>query len=357
MTQYCTFSDAFSFESLYRAYRKSRKGKRRKGSVALFELNTLGNLHRLSQELLSGEYQMQPYYTFRVYEPKERIIKAAEFRDRIVQRSLCDNILIPEIYPHFIYDNCASQKKKGTHFGLKRLHRAMRGYYCQHGAEGWVLKGDISKYFYSIRHDILKQQVRKYLHDPRAVALCEHIIDSIEGEVGVATGNQSSQAFGLLYLNDLDHFVKDQCGVKYYGRYMDDFYIIMQDKASLQVLLKRIQSKVEELGLKLNPKTQIFPLKNGIDLLGFHSYLTASGRIIKKIRRSSKQNVKRRLKRNLVLVHQGKQSMKTVMQSLQCWMAHAKHGDTYWLRCKVQKLFSDWCYIILDAGGGCYHQT
>lgn len=329
-----------SFENLYNAYKKARKGKRDKAACAEFELKTLDNIARLREELVSKTYRMQKYNRFMVHEPKERVVMASSFRDRIVQHSLCDNVLQKRIVKSFIYDNYASQKGKGTHFGLRRLHKFMHQYYCNHGSEGWILKGDISKYFYSIDHDILKKQIQRYVRDKDILNLCYLVIDSTEGK-GLPIGNQTSQTFALLYLSGLDHLLKDEIGVKYYGRYMDDFYIIHHDKEELKKLLEIIQCEVEKLGLKLNPKTQIFPLKNGIDFLGFHSYLTDSGKIVKKLRRKSKNNVKRRLRKMASLRKRGMIDRKKVLMSYNCWMGHAKHGNTYHLRKNVENEFAD----------------
>lgn len=327
-----------SFENLYDAYKKARSGKRDKAACAEFELRTLDNIAKLREELVNKTYKMQKYNTFLVHEPKERVVMASSFRDRIVQHSLCDNVFQKRISPHFIYDNYASQKGKGTHFGLRRLHKFMYQYYCNHGSEGWILKGDISKYFYSIDHDILKRQIQKLIQDKDILNLCNLIIDSTEGK-GLPIGNQTSQAFALLYLNDLDHLIKDKMGIKYYGRYMDDFYIIMPEKEKLKKILEIVKQEVEKLGLSLNPKTQIFPLKNGIDFLGFHSYLTESGKIVKKIRRNSKNNAKRRLRKLLLMRKSGEISKEKVLQSYNCWMNHAKHGNTYHLRKHIEEEF------------------
>lgn len=332
------FETMCSFENLYDAYKKARSGKRDKAACAEFELRTLDNIAKLREELVNKTYKMQKYNTFLVHEPKERVVMASSFRDRIVQHSLCDNVFQKRIFPHFIYDNYASQKGKGTHFGLRRLHKFMYQYYCNHGSEGWILKGDISKYFYSIDHDILKRQIQKLIQDKDILNLCNLIIDSTEGK-GLPIGNQTSQAFALLYLNDLDHLIKDKMGIKYYGRYMDDFYIIMPEKEKLKKMLEIVKQEVEKLGLSLNPKTQIFPLKNGIDFLGFHSYLTESGKIVKKIRRNSKNNAKRRLRKLLLMRKNGKISKEKVLQSYDCWLNHAKHGNTYHLRKNIEEEF------------------
>ena len=207
----------------------------------------------------------------------------------------------------------------------------MRRFYRVRGVDGWVLKCDISKYFYNIKHDALKSLIRKYISDPDCLWLLDMIIDSTEGNVGIPIGNQSSQIFALLYLSSLDHMVKEKLGIKFYGRYMDDFYLIHEDKEYLRYCWKEIERHVNELGLSLNAKTNIYPLKNGIDFLGFHSYLTESGAVIRKVRRRSKNNMKRKLKKLAALHAAGRIDAKTVEQSYQSWRGHAEKGNSYHL--------------------------
>ena len=119
--------------------------------------------------------------------------------------------------------------------------------------------------------------------------------------------------------------------IKYYGRYMDDFFLIHHDKAYLQECRKQIEAFVQARGLSLNAKTNIFPLKHGVDFLGFHTYLTESGAVIRKVRRRSKNNMKRKLKKLAALHAAGRIDAKTVEQSYQSWRGHAEKGNSYHL--------------------------
>jgi RNA-directed DNA polymerase len=325
------FEKVYSFEALYGAYRKARQGKRWKEAAAKFEVNLLEALNLLSEMLRTKTYKLSPYNTFKVYEPKERVVMSNSYKDKVVQHALCDNVLEPVITRSLIYDNYASQKNKGTHFGLDRLREFMRSFYRKNGVGGWVLKCDIAKYFYNIQHDILKQQIRRLLTDANTLWLVDMIIDSTEGNVGLPIGNQTSQLFALLYLNDMDHYIKEKLGIKYYGRYMDDFYLIHESKEYLQDCRKQIEEIVAALGLSLNNKSQILPLKNGIDFLGFHTYITDSGKVIRKVRRRSKNNVRRKLKKFKGLVESGKMTQQQVVCSYQSWRGHAEKGNCYHL--------------------------
>ena len=174
------FEKVYNFENLYRAYRKARRGKRWKGAAAKFEVNLLEALNLLSVQLQSHTYRLSPYNTFKVYEPKERVVMSNSYKDKVVQHALCDNVLEPRVRSTFIKDNYASQVGKGTHFGLERLEGFMRRFYRVRGVDGWVLKCDISKYFYNIKHDALKSLIRKYISDPDCLWLLDMIIDSTE---------------------------------------------------------------------------------------------------------------------------------------------------------------------------------
>jgi hypothetical protein len=333
------YEQVYKFENLYNAFRKTRKGKQWKNTTARYEINLLEATALLSEQLQSKTYTVSPYTVFYVYEPKKREVKTNSLKDKVVQESLCTHVLEPLIEPSFILDNYASQVGKGTHFGLNRLAEFMRRYYRENGfANGWVLKCDIKKYFYRIQHEPLKRMVRKYIKEPDVLWLVDLIIDSTE-DPGIPIGNQTSQIFALLYLNGMDHLVKDKLGVKFYGRYMDDFYLIHKDKDFLRKCLVDIQNHVGNLGLELNDKTQIFPLKNGIDFLGFHTYLTDTGKVIRKVRRRSKNNFRRKLKKFKVLVENGKMTQDRVELSYQSWRGHVEHGNCHHLLRNMDELY------------------
>ena len=151
-----------NYDNLYKALKKSCKNVRWKTSVTQFEINALSNVSKLLEELKTNNYQLKPYTEFDVYEPKRRHIKATRIRDRVVQRSFCDNYFYPLITKSFIYDNCACQIGKGPDFATKRLkQRYRRFYYKYRNNHGWVLKCDIHHFFESIDHDILKQLLIK----------------------------------------------------------------------------------------------------------------------------------------------------------------------------------------------------
>lgn len=315
-----------SFESLYIAYKKAKAGRGTKSSATKFSTMALEGVLLLKQRLEDKSYQVSPYHEFKVYEPKERLIRAGSFQDKVVQHSLCDNVLLPLFEHEFIYDNYAGQIDKGTLLGLDRLSFFMKSYYHDYGLSGYILKCDITKFFYTIDHEILKDMISYHVTDPDIVWLCDQFIDSTEGP-GIPLGNQVSQVFALLYLNGLDHFIHDELGIVYYGRYMDDFYLIHHDRQYLKYCLEAIKAFVESLKLSLNDKTQIIPLKNGLKFLGFHTYINERGDVIRKLKNENKRNAMKKLRKMARLVGAGKLERVKFDESYSAWRNHAGHGD------------------------------
>ena len=197
MTKY---EKVYRFENLYQAYRRAARGKRTKAEVIAFELNLAENLWRLHDELESKTYRIPGYEYFMIFDPKKREIKALPFSGRVVQHSLCDNILEPYFEKRLIYDCAACRKGKGTYFALDRLSAFMRDFHREHGTQGYFLKCDVRKYFASIDHDTLKYLLCRFPDDDTREFLFR-IIDSFNPETGrgLPMGNQSSQWFPLYF--------------------------------------------------------------------------------------------------------------------------------------------------------------
>ncbi len=109
------FEKVIDFNNMYKAFRKSKSGKGFKKSSARFNVMALDGINTLIEQLRSRTYTISEYNEFKVYEPKEREIKTTSFKDKVVQHSLCDNVLLPKLQEIFIYDNCAGQKREKEH--------------------------------------------------------------------------------------------------------------------------------------------------------------------------------------------------------------------------------------------------
>lgn len=292
--------EIFTFENLYNSYKNCRKSKQHKGEVIRFETNLSSNLNNLITELTTKKYKLGKYKKFYIYEPKERLIEALPFKDRVVVRCFCDISLKPKIENKLIYDNCACRKGKGTDFAIKRLHKFLKHEYIKKTNNNiYFLKCDIQKYFPSINHDILIKLLEKIDFSEDEMWLIKKLIKEQpdNADIGLPLGNQSSQWFALYYLNKIDRHVKENLRVKCYVRYMDDMILVHNDKQYLNYCKNEINKLCnDQLDLKLNHKTQIGLVKNGIDFLGYRHILNEKGKIIVKLRYSSKQRMKKHLK-------------------------------------------------------------
>ncbi len=334
------FEKVIDFNNMYKAYRKAKCGKGYKKSAAKFNVMALDGVNSLIEQLKNKTYKISDYHEFKVYEPKERIIKTTSFKDKVIQHSLCDNVILPNLQKVFILDNCAGQKGKGTLFGLDRLSQQMQAFYKKYRHNGYILKCDISKFFYNIPHNQLKDIVEYHFSFDKDVCwLCNLFIDSTEGK-GLPLGNQINQSFALLYLDSMDKLITGELGIEYYGRYMDDFYLIHQSKDYLKYCLEVVTEFLNTLELSLNGKTQIFPFKNGVNYLGFHTYITDKGKVIRKLKNQNKRNAQRKYLKMAKLVVAGKLSEDKFYASYNAWRNHISHGNCYKLGINTDKKIS-----------------
>jgi RNA-directed DNA polymerase len=351
------YPQVHSFENLYLAYRAARKGKRQRVAVASFEFDLEGNLLELQDELYTQTYRPGAYTSFYIYEPKRRLVSAAPFRDRVVHHALC-RVIEPIWEPRFIDTSYACRVGKGTHQALDRCHDWMRQY-------RYAFHGDVVKYFPSIDHQILRGLLARRIADRQTMWLVNRILDSGAGiqagerpivlfpqddpstgsgqglfaalrPHGLPIGNLTSQFWANVYLHELDKFVKHQLRCRAYLRYMDDFVLFCDDKAQLQAWKAAIRdSLAANLRLELHPrKSPVFPVGVGIDFCGFRIHPTH-----RRLRRSSVRRFVRRFRRQREAYWRGELSFEEMSHSVQSWIAHAAHGDTWRLR---RRLFADY---------------
>jgi hypothetical protein len=321
-----SYKSIIDIENLYKAYRKSKQGKGFSKSSQRFQVAALDGIYQIKRMLETRSYKISKYKEFVIYEPKERVIMSCSFKDKIVQHSLCDNVLLPKLKYEFIGNNFAGQINKGTLYGLDWLKVHMILAYNKYGYDCWIVKADIRKFFYNINHDTLKDIIGYFIEESDTYWLCEKFVDSTEG-VGLPLGNQVSQVYALMYLSGLDHFITGELGVKYYGRYMDDVYLIVESKEYAKWCLNSIQLFIDTLHLELNSKTQLVPFKNGIKFCGFHTYITDTGKAIRKLTNEKKRAARKKFKKMSYLVHKGKLSREKFLESYNSWKNHISHGN------------------------------
>jgi retron-type reverse transcriptase len=337
------FPQVYAFDALHAAYLRARAGKRGQPDVQAFERNLEGELIALQNELIWGEYRTGAYKTFLVHEPKERLVAALPFRDRVVQHALVAAIE-PIWESRFIADNYACRPGRGTHRGADRAQAMLREVRRTRGCPV-VLKADIAKYFPSIDHAVIKALIRRRIVCRPTLALLDAIIDSANQVhdvygVGLPIGNLTSQLCANIYLHELDEFVKHGLREKNYIRYMDDFIIVHHDKDHLHRQRARIEVFLHNrLRLRTNAKTQVFPVGllrgRALDFLGYRIWPTH-----RKLRRSSIQRIKSTLREMRTLYADGRISLQRVGQSVRSWVEHAKHANTWLLRNHTLQAFS-----------------
>lgn len=324
-----SLEEIFTFENIYAAHKWCRKSKQHKGEVVRFEIDLSKNITELIKELTSRKYKLGKYRKFKLFEPKERLIEALSYKDRVVLMCFVTNVLKPIISKHVIYDNAACQKNKGTDFGLNRLTKFLkREFINEHGNDFYYLKCDIHKYFPSINHEVLLNKLKRIGLTDDELYMARLFMTNYETSVGIPLGNLSSQWYALIYLDDLDRFIKEKLQIKGYIRYMDDFILIHKDKNYLRYCLKEIDSFCKErLKVELNAKTQIGKVKNGIDFLGFRLILTETGKVIKKLRGSSKRRIKRHLRNLKKLEDKGIVDRECVNIRKNCFYSRIDNSD------------------------------
>lgn len=338
-----------AFDNLYLAHRKARRGgKRKHPPVAEFEHDLGDNLLQLQAELLDQTYRPGPYRSFIHIERKERKISAAPYRDRVVHHALI-NVIGPILESRLIHDTYANRVGKGTHRALDRAQYFARRY-------PYTLKCDVREFFPSIDHAILRRLLARHIVCPRTLWLIDRILESGAGVLadrytpvyfpgddlfavnrprGLPIGNLTSQHWANLYLHPLDLFVKQELHCRAYVRYCDDFLLFAADKPTLHGWRAEVIGFLQTLRLTLHEeKAQVFPVKNGVDFLGWRLFPH-----YRRLRRDNVRHAVRRLRRQQVAFARGDMSQEHLTASVRAWLAHAAHGDTYRLRCRVMQRF------------------
>ena len=268
------WESVIDWDNLLFSYMQARKGKRYSEEVLRFTEQLEENLINIQNHLIWKSWQPGQWREFWVTDPKMRLIQAPPFKDRVVHHAVV-GVTEPLFERKMIFDSYACRIDKGTHGATDRLQAMLRKA-ARNWGKVYVLKADISKYFPSINHDALLRILARTIKDKNALWLYEQIIKGCGYEHrGLPVGALSSQLLANVYLGQLDHKAKDNWGVKFYVRYMDDFVILGPSKDYLWNLLYDIEEFLAiELYLSLNPKTAIYPTNKGIDFAGYRTWKT-----------------------------------------------------------------------------------
>ena len=329
-----------SFDNLYLAFKAARKGKRARPDIAEFEFNLEENLLNLQNELQAETYSPGKYHNFRINDPKPRLISAAPFRDRVAHHALC-RVIEPLFDIRFIDDSYACRKGKGTHAAVDRAQEFS-------GKYPYVLKCDIVHFFPHMDHQFLYQQFPRVIADAQTLRLCKLILDSgadIHKDVepayfagddlftairphGLPIGNLTSQFWANVYLNPLDHFIKRELKCPAYVRYVDDFLLFSKNKNDLHAWRLAIIQFLSTQRLTLHEKeAQVFPTQTGIPFLGWGVYPDHL-----RLKRRNGVAFQRRFATLRRRLQHGTVTRKKMNASVQGWIAHVQHGQTWGLR-------------------------
>jgi hypothetical protein len=317
------YDKIFTFDNLYDAYKQCCKGVGWKSSTQRYRVNALLNINKTLNELKECKFKSAGFYEFDIFERgKPRHIKSVHISERIVQRCLCDNSLVPMLGRSLIFDNGACMKGKGIDFSLDRLNRHLQRHWKKHGNEGYILLIDFSKFFDRIQHEPLIRELRRRFTDERLLTLVTNSIKDF-GMEGLGLGSQISQICALTYPSRVDHFIKEVLGIEGYGRYMDDSYLIHHDKSYLQFCLTKIKELCDQYGIVLNPKkTQIIKLSRGMTFLKTGFILTKTGGIIRKANKKSINRMRRKLRKFSRWVESGRMTEADMHTSYMSWKGY-----------------------------------
>lgn len=339
------FATLTSWNNLLLAYRKASKGKRGKANVATFEHRLEDNLLQLQAELRSKTYRPGGYASFAIHEPKQRIISAAPFRDRVVHHALCNRIE-PIFERIFIADSYANRVGKGTHRALDRCQACARRH-------RYVLQCDVRQFFPSLDHALLRRLLARKVRDPDVRWLIDRILESGEGVLaeaydmvyfpgddlfavnrprGLPIGNAfvpnvPSQFWANVFLNSFDHFVKRELRCGPYLRFVDDFLLFADDKGTLWQWKAAIEARLARFRLVIHPGTHPRPVTEGIPFLGFTVF---PGR--RRLKRDKHVHYRRRLRRLVAAYADGIISLDQLTASARGWANHTRYGNTVGLR-------------------------
>lgn len=326
------FTEIYDYRNLHQAFLLAQRNKRSKADVLEFAYRLEDNLRSIQQDLIYKTYEPGKYKEFYVYDPKTRLIMAAPFRDRVVHHALC-NIIEPIFEKRFIDTSYACRVGRGVDAGVDQVTKYLKSARRKWGNNVYCLKCDISKYFQNINKMILKSILFKKIRCRETRWLINKVLNSTPGETGIPVGNLPSQLFANVYLNELDHFLKEDMKIKYYVRYMDDFIILHNDKKFLHRLWKIIEKFLaERLELKLNRKTAVFPVTQGVDFLGYRIFTNR-----KILRKQYVKRVKRMVKHFEHEYKAGRMRLEYIQQVLASWRGRSARADVPTLRDNIAK--------------------
>ncbi len=320
--------------NMYKTIKQNCKNKK---EVYRFSLNLNQNINEILTKLYNENYKFDKYRIFIIKEPKYRLIMSEKVEDKIVNHLVAKYILLPAVEHSLIDSNVATRYKKGSNHAFKLFNKYVTRLF-QENKEIYVLKIDISKYFYNIDHEECIRLVKRKIKDKKAIKIIENIIKTtndsyVNKEIkymvgkeirrvktlnisekekekkinelnsiplyyhgkGLPIGNMTSQILAVYYLNEVDHYIKETLKFKNYIRYMDDLVILDTGKEKLKQGFIKIKEKIETVKLKTNKKSNLYKLSSGITFLGY-TFKSKNNKLIIRYNTKTSRRITRRLK-------------------------------------------------------------
>lgn len=338
----CSYDKAISIEELTKAFFECKKGVSWKKSVQNFEMNLFQNLSVLHRKLEVCEDVSRGYVEFYIWERgKKRRIQACHISERVVQKSIANNVLTPMLEPTLIKNNCASQKGKGTHKAWEYFEQDLKKAHKKWGRDFYVIQSDFHSYFATIPHDKLIAELDKYFHDERTRTYYRNVINSFyeNGEcIGLGLGSQICQNFAIFYANRLDHYM-EQFGSC--GRFNDDSYLIIHTKEEAKCCLDGIYKIIADLGLEINKKkTRIVKATHVITFLKTRFNLLDNGEVLRRPNHKSITRERKKLKKLKRKLDMGEITFEDVRTSYGSWRGSLKDKKCYITLKNMDALFN-----------------
>ena len=336
------FFNSINYEKMYKAYLNARKSKRYRRDIILFNLRYEEKISLICKKIKNGKYNFGDFKEFYVYDPKKRRILAAPFEDRIVHTWYVKEFIEKIFVPIFASSSYACIKGKGMHKCALDVKKAMYNV-SKKNINAYVVKMDVAKFFDNIDRNILFDIIKRKVSDKEFLNFTKNLLNSSKKydkkeNISIPIGNFSSQMFGNIYLNEVDRYAKEVLKCKYYFRYMDDTCIICKNKEEAKyVLFKLTVFYAEKLHLLLNNKTDIFPLKNGVNFCGYK--ITNKGYM--NLRNKGKKRFIKKVKRLRKLIKEGKITVNNAKISIAGNIGYIKIAN-------VDKLINKYLYLNND---------
>lgn len=309
----------FSYDELRRGWKEESKGKRNLPNQQRYRYELEDKLYDLGERLRNGEFQPAQLRIKTIYYPKLRRAQVPSQEDKIVQHAICDNhAYFPMVAP-LVKEASANTRGRGTDYGRAILADGLRRFWLKYKRPPYILKGDVHSFFNSIPHDRASKLIERYIDDPDIRGVMAKFVGLTK--VGLPLGLQQSQLLANLYLSEFDHKIKERWHCRFYGRHMDDFYILSDSREELEKILAWTVEYMAGIGLELNPKTDIFC--RAFDYLGFRFIVSDTGKVVIRLAKDKLQSKRRHMKKLAGELKAGKITPERFESAYFGWRQHA----------------------------------